>query len=203
VEIDHVLIAVSDLESASERLGLEHGLASYEGGRHPGWGTANWIVPLGGAYLELIAIVCEREASGSIFGQWIAAAKDGALIGWSVRPRDLDAAAARLGIEITEGVRTLPTGERTTWRTAGVEEASKQPWLPFFIERPKSARFPGAAGEPAGEIVRLEIDGDPEGLARWLDDQPLPLVVRPGEAGVSAVVLRGSGGETVVEGRAS
>jgi Glyoxalase-like domain len=199
VEIDHVLIAVSDLETAARRLARAHGLTTYEGGRHPGWGTANWIAPLRSAYLELIAIADEQEARESVLGHWVGAAEDGALVGWAVRPRDLGSTATRLGIEVTEGSRTLPSGERTTWRTAGVEEASRRRWLPFFIERPGSTRFPGAAGNPVAEISRLEIEGDPEELARWLDNESLPLDVRPGDAGVTMVVLNGPDGEIVVE----
>src|SRR5207253_9345067 len=54
VELDHVLIAVDDLAAAARELEARHGLASIRGGRHPGWGTANRIVPLGQTYLELV-----------------------------------------------------------------------------------------------------------------------------------------------------
>ncbi len=198
MEIDHVLIAVSDREAAAERLAAAHGLTSYEGGRHPGWGTANWIVPLGTAYLELIEIVDELEARVSQLGEWVGNADDGAFIGWAVRPRHLDATAARLGVEISEGSRTLPSGERIAWRTAGVEQAAGRPWLPFFIERDDPTRFPGADGSPVASFERLEIDGDPDELARWLGGESLPLVVERGRVGVTAVVLAGSGGEIVV-----
>ncbi len=53
VEFDHVLIAVPDLASAGQELEARHGLASVEGGRHPAWGTANRIVPLGDSYLAV------------------------------------------------------------------------------------------------------------------------------------------------------
>jgi hypothetical protein len=39
-----------------------YGLASIEGGRHPGWGTANRIIPLGDAYIELVTVVDDEEA---------------------------------------------------------------------------------------------------------------------------------------------
>src|SRR3954453_3346382 len=65
VQLDHALIAVHDLVPAARELQARHGLASLEGGRHPGWGTANRIVPLGETYLELVAIVDEDEAARS------------------------------------------------------------------------------------------------------------------------------------------
>ena len=89
MELDHVLIAASDLAAAASAIEARHGLASVEGGRHPGWGTANMIVPLGETYLELVAVVDESEASRSAFGRWVARADPHATLaqplGWAVR----------------------------------------------------------------------------------------------------------------------
>jgi hypothetical protein len=68
LEIDHVIVAVADLDVAAAALEREHGLASVAGGRHPGHGTGNRIVPLGDSYLELMAVVDEDEASASPLG---------------------------------------------------------------------------------------------------------------------------------------
>ena len=57
MELDHVLIAVTDLEAAAREVETRIGLSSVEGGRHRDWGTANRIVPLGSSYLELVAVV--------------------------------------------------------------------------------------------------------------------------------------------------
>ena len=62
IELDHVLVAVADLAKAGQEFVERHGLASIEGGRHPAWGTANRIVPLGDSYLELIAVVDAAKA---------------------------------------------------------------------------------------------------------------------------------------------
>jgi Glyoxalase-like domain len=45
-------------------------------------GTANRIVPLGEAYLALVAVVDESDAADSVFGQWVAGAatEDGELL---------------------------------------------------------------------------------------------------------------------------
>jgi hypothetical protein len=72
VELDHVLIAVADLTAAASVMEARYGLTSMEGGRHPGWGTANRIVPLGAAYLELVAVVDRTQATESVFGSWVA-----------------------------------------------------------------------------------------------------------------------------------
>ena len=74
VELDHVLFAVPDLDEAAAQLKRRYGLGSVEGGRHPGWGTANRIVPLARTYIELIAVVDDAEAAEAPFGHWITAA---------------------------------------------------------------------------------------------------------------------------------
>jgi hypothetical protein len=43
MELDHVLVAVDDLDAAATRVEERYGLASVEGGRHQGLGTANRI----------------------------------------------------------------------------------------------------------------------------------------------------------------
>ena len=93
MELDHVLLAVTDLAAAGRELQARYGLASVEGGRHPDWGTANRILPLGDSYLELIAVVDQAAAAGSSLGQWVAsrASRLGRPLGWAVRTSGLDA----------------------------------------------------------------------------------------------------------------
>jgi hypothetical protein len=118
VAVDHILLATTDLGTASQALSDRFGLQAVEGGRHPDWGTANWIVPVGDAYLELVAVVDERVAERSAFGRWVARADAPVIrpIGWAVRTGSLDAVATRLGLTVHAGSRASPTGERLTWR---------------------------------------------------------------------------------------
>jgi Glyoxalase-like domain len=192
--IDHVLLAAQDLQPAAERLAAELGLEPIEGGRHPGWGTANWLIPLGDAYLELVAVVDDREACESSFGRWVSGAREGTVVGWAVRPADLDAEASRLALEVAAASRTLPSGDRVVWRMAGVDTAAERPWLPFFIEWPNPASYPAARDTVAIRILRLDIEGDADELAAWLGTHTLPLAVRPGSTGVVAAVLDGPHG---------
>src|SRR5215207_2288681 len=86
VRVDHIIYAVDDLESAGRQLYEESGLASIEGGRHLAWGTANRIVPLGTAYVELITVVDRDVAAFSDFGRPVmdAIAARRYLVGWVV-----------------------------------------------------------------------------------------------------------------------
>ncbi|HEX6547890.1 MAG TPA: VOC family protein, partial [Candidatus Dormibacteraeota bacterium] len=96
--LDHVLVPVIDLESAASRLHSEHGLVALPGGRHPGVGTANMIVPLGRTYLELIAVVDADEAREVPRSRRIgeAAAAGRAFATWAARTEDLDGLRAAL-----------------------------------------------------------------------------------------------------------
>ena len=203
--VDHVLLATSDLDVASRVLSSRFGLVSIAGGQHPGWGTANWIVPVRDAYLELVAVVDGRAAQRSAFGRWVASARAPVLqpMGWAVRPRSLDAAAERLGLDVDDGSRTTPSGQVLTWRLAGVEAAAVEPLLPFFIEWGAETPHPsgslGAASNDGVEIARLDLTGRDDRLRNWLDDEVCPITVRTGPPGVTKVVLSTPGGEVSID----
>jgi Glyoxalase-like domain len=199
------LIAVVDLAAAAHEFEVEHGLSSIEGGRHPGWGTANRIVPLGRSYLELVAVVDEDEAAGSAFGRWVAAvdAESGSRpFGWAVRTNDLDEVAHRLDRPIEGGSRVTPEGHVLRWRAASLEQPADEPSLPFFIEWAEGSAVPGRAEvtHPAGtvEFARLELRGHVDRLSQWLGRHELPISVREGQPSVERVVLKGPRTEIVV-----
>jgi hypothetical protein len=204
VELDHVLLAVTDLAATARELQARCGLASVEGGRHPDWGTANRIVPLGTSYLELVAVVDQPAAANSSFGRWVAtsASRPGRPLGWAVRTGQLDQLARRLGQTVHSGARVAPSGEVLRWRSAGIDQAAAEPSLPFFIEWAAGVRLPGATAvahpaAPAG-ISKLLLEGDPDRLGTWLGDHALPIVVRTGRPAVAAIVLATARGEVVL-----
>ncbi len=196
MEIDHVLIAVVDLETAAREMEEHHGLASVEGGRHPGWGTANRIVPLGDTYLELAAVVDEAEARHSVFGSWVGRGANisGQPVGWAVRTDDIEDVSRRLGLTVRAGSRVTPTGDRLEWRAAGMEEAAAESSLPFFIEWGPRTPFPGHAPRITGILTH----GDADRLADWLDGHEFPVIVRPGNPTLAAIVLSRVGGGIVL-----
>lgn len=151
VELDHVLIAVADLATAAREIEARHGLNSIEGGRHPAWGTANRIVPLGDSYLELVAVVDAAKAAESVFGRWVASGAFSTirLLGWAVRTSQLDQVARRLAVHVHAGSRATPGGDLLQWRSAGIDQAAAEPSLPFFIEWGPQTRLPWAGSHPA------------------------------------------------------
>jgi hypothetical protein len=200
LQIDHVLIAVADLASAVREFESRYRLASVEGGSHPGWGPANQIVPLGDAYLELIAVVDKDEAEQSAFGRWVASGAG--LLGWAARTDDIDTVAEPLGLKVGGGSRVTADGRLLQWRLAGVDEAMAEPSLPFFIEWGAGSPHPGraAAAHSAGavEIAELRLTGNADRLTAWLGPNALPITMHTGVPSVSSLVLASQGGEIVL-----
>lgn len=199
---DHVLIAVADLCEAGREL-EERGLASVEGGRHPGWGTGNRIVPLGDVYLEIVTVLDEAEASEADFGRWVGSVS-GPLpkaFAWCVRPTDLEGTAARLGLSIQSGSRVTPTGQVLRWRIAGLEQAAAEPYLPFFIEWDPESPFPGrtpVSHSADVRFARLELRGDADRLTDWLGGAELPIAVERGAPAITGVFVEASRDEVAV-----
>ena len=187
MRIDHVIWVAGDLHPTADRLAHEHGLPAGSGGRHVGIGTHNRVFPLGGGYLEVLAIADHEEAATSVIGRAVAAAPDG-LFAWAVAVDDVPAEAQRLGNEVTSIER-----RGLTARLTGVAQAMAEPWVPFFIQRDPGIADPGASGD-AGGIAWIELAADPERLHAWLGaSEELPLRYAAGEApGLRAVGL-GSG----------
>ncbi|HEU4674009.1 MAG TPA: VOC family protein [Candidatus Limnocylindrales bacterium] len=208
IELDHVLIAVADLDAAAADLDRRAGLASVAGGRHEAWGTANRIVPLGATYLELIAIVDPKLAATTTVGRWIERTAKGRPMGWVLRTTDIDAVTDRLGLTAVAGSRLTPDGRTLTWRTAGIDEASAEPSLPFFIEWGPGTPHPGTASVAhragAVRLAGIDVTGDGERLVAWLGDVRLgdgrlPVAVTAGEPRVRGVRLATDSGERVIE----
>jgi hypothetical protein len=196
---------VADLTAAARMIEERHGLASLGGGRHPGWGTANRIVPLGDTYLELVAVIDEAEAARSTFGRWVmqASARLVVPMGWAVRTDGLDDVARRLDLTVSAGSRAAPNGRLLRWRLAGLEHAAAEPSLPFFIEWAPGTPFPGRgrATHRTGSVklARLQLAGDPGRLAEWLGDHTLPIAVREGVPALTSIVLTGPAGDIVLD----
>ena len=134
VGLDHLIVAVTDLDAAAVQLASSLGLEVGGGGRHPGLGTRNRLCWWGDSYLELVAIEDAGMAAGNWFGAAVAAAlapatlpgdpaglayAGGAPVGLALASDDLAAdAAVTRSAEITDGQRTRPDGRVVRWRMA-------------------------------------------------------------------------------------
>lgn len=193
--IDHAIVLVDDLDTAAAWLLDTHGLASVAGGRHPGHGTANRIVPLGPAYVELMTVVDGAEAATSPMGRWATT-----LIGPTPRPaalclrtEDADAVAARLGVGPVAMSRTRPDGTSLAWRLVGASDLFAGDTAVFFIEWDDPSAHPGTVPadhrvEPTGDMS-VVVRGDRAEMDRRIGDHHLPLAVEDGPAGLVEISI--------------
>ncbi len=155
IELDHVIVVVNDLDTAADRLLAQHGLESIAGGRHAGHGTGNRVIPLGPAYLELMAVVDATEAAMSPMGRWAASRASDGLKPAAVclRTDDIGPIADFLGDTPLAMSRDRPDGTRLSWHLAGLDAMLGPDNLPFFIQwHCEPQDHPGAA--PAQHLVK-------------------------------------------------
>jgi hypothetical protein len=199
LRIDHVIMAAEDLDAAAEELLARTGLASLAGGRHPGRGTANRIVPLGESYVEIMGVVDRDEAETSDYGSVLleSLGRDAGFMGWCLATDDLDAVCRRLSLEPEPGSRITPDGLELRWRTAGLDGDDS---MPFFIQWDVTPdRHPGRASAPhlarPRGIARMDVSVDADRLAAWLGGQELPVRVVDGPPGLRSVVIATEDGD--------
>ena len=192
--VDHVVLAVRDLEASAGRLWEEHGLRFVPGGHHLRWGTANMIAPLGRDYVELLSVVDEEVGASTVLGRALLELSVDGDRWFSVclADDDIDATAARLGLAVQPGARARPDGTEVRWRGAGIEERGDFLWLPFFITWDvPAALHPGAAPaehrHPYEGIAWAEVGGDEAQLRDWLGGVDAPIRVVDDEPGVHTV----------------
>ena len=138
LQIDHDVYAVRDLEAAATRVLEELGLASVPGGVHPKWGTGNRIIPLGdGQYLELLAVVDPAVAATTHLGRSLQTltADGDAWFAMCLATDAIDAVAARVGLNVVPGSRTLPDGRSPRADGQVVVPHSARTTLPLSVNR--------------------------------------------------------------------
>ncbi|MGB3305325.1 MAG: VOC family protein [Thermomicrobiales bacterium] len=146
--IDHIVIAVRDLEQTSTDC-RRAGFTVVPGGEHKDGTTHNALVSFAdGAYFELIAFKePDREQEHK---WWHRLAKGEGLVDYALRTDDLQREVAdlrRRGLQPSDpidGGRFRPDGQRLDWQTIRFEGASS-PALPFycFDLTDRALRVPG------------------------------------------------------------
>ena len=203
LELSQVILAVTDLDRARARF-TDLGFSLIDGGTHPNLGTANWVIPLGAQYVELLGVVDPALAATTEFGRAVldrAAAGD-RLARWSLRTDAIDAVAGARGLEPEARSRVTPSGERLTWRAAGLFDAVQRPCRPFFMQWDDPRQYPGAipvvhpnGATHVGELV-IATDS-PDELRAWIGDADAPVTIRPGACDLVAATVVDAGGTPV------
>lgn len=193
MQIDHLVYGVRDLDAAVARFADEYRLHAVERGKHPEFGTANAVLPVGaGQYLELLAAADDAPAGhpvATLLSQLVAPGDR--WLGTCLRPDDLDAEARRLQLEPRPARRVGSDGQELHWRLLAMEAALGPERLPYFIDWGENAPA-HEAPDDAGGFAWMELGGDEVRVRTWVGDAPsLPLRFRDGAAaGVQAAAIQ-------------
>ena len=175
MRLDHVSYAVShdELVDTIQRLGADLGASFVDGGRHPRFGTQNFILPLqGNMYIEVVAALDHPAAEQATFGHAVRnrANTGGGWLGWVVAVEDIAPIATRIGRDAVAGHRRRPDGHDLQWHQVGVKDLMEDPQLPFFIQWESPAAEHPSRGCQDVRISKIEIAGDVDTVAEWLGE---------------------------------
>lgn len=173
--LDHLVFGFPDLEMGIQWMEEASGVRAATGGVHPGGGTRNALVSLGGRrYLEIIAPDPAQPGVIGRFGDLSALARP-RIITWAAATdsiEDLRDRAVRAGCRtgpIVPGSRTRPDGKVLKWRNLDIVNEFGG-LFPFFIEWAPGSVHPSDDSPGGCALVSVELEHpDPETLARLLE----------------------------------
>jgi hypothetical protein len=158
VALDHIILGIDRLDRGIEEFARLTGVDPQRGGEHPGRGTGNALVGLGGgAYLEILAPVGPpRESGPSTWPARLTAS------GWALRAANIESITGRLRAGSFEvagpmaGSRKRPDGSILEWQTAGVRGPGLE-LAPFFIQWSASTAHPSTTSPGGCRVVSFEL----------------------------------------------
>ncbi|MCA1733613.1 MAG: VOC family protein [Acidobacteria bacterium] len=160
VQIDHVVVGAPNLESAISETERLTGVRPEFGGVHPGRGTQNALLSLGGGvYLELLAP--QPDAPTTSENEDLLALETPLPVAWAVTVR-----AAESVVESLRKLRFDPSapeaGSRRTdsgglleWHTFGLRDAIRG--APFFIEWHPASPHPATTSPSGCTLLEFQI----------------------------------------------
>jgi Glyoxalase-like domain len=201
--IDHLVYTCPELDAAVDELAAATGVRAENGGQHPGLGTSNALLALGGrCYLELIAPDPGQPEPAEPRPWGLDQVRKPVLRAWAAAPDDLDAAvrAARAAGqdpgEVVAGRRRTPDGRELSWRMTRPPDTGDVAVAPFLIDW---AGSPHPAQSAPGGLTLAQFvifSPDPEDLGRLLRALGLDVPVQHAPApGLRAEIRTQAGGQ--------
>jgi len=204
--IDHVVYAVPDLATGAAEAAEALGVAPTTGGSHPGRGTANVLVSLGGrTYLEIFGPDPEQtdqvEAQARLTGL-----ERPEVLTFAVAASDLagiKAKAQAAGLETSEiepGSRRTPSGDLLEWRALMTASEDYAGLVPFFIDWGESAH-PGTTSAEGATLKHVHVlHPEPQGLQEIYAALGVEVSVHYGNRPTILVEIEGTKGEVFLLG---
>jgi hypothetical protein len=197
--IDHIVLAISDLDRGIAQLGEMCGVMPARGGQHENKGTENALMSVGpGSYIEVLAPQDGAALPPEL--QPLRAVTNLMPVSWAVSTANADLTIQMLrahGYTVgapQSGSRQTAGGGVIRWRTFQLS-APKIEGAPFFIEWDASAAHPAATSPLGCPLLSLELQTpQDEALRRLLGLLNVPGAVTRGAAARMVVTLQGPRG---------
>jgi hypothetical protein len=197
---DHMILGVNDLERGIVFVEERTGVRAIFGGVHPGRGTQNALLALGGRrYLEIMA----PDPKQAVVRQHpeIKEMREPRLVGWAAHTDDIAALAKRAadagfpGVGPIDGSRVRPDGQTLRWRLFNLKD-DHGGLLPFFIEWSRDSVHPSVDAPSGCRLVRLAAaSAQPDEVAEACRKLGMDLIVERGEKSQLRARIMGPKGE--------
>jgi len=160
-QIDHIMLAIDDLDKGVQAFEAATGVKPVYGGKHPR-GTHNALVSLGeGMYLELISVQKGVKTPEDFAG--IEQLHTLTPIGWAVSSKNSAQVRSKLqaaGMAVTDpapGSRITPTGATLSWQTFNLKDNFEE--APFFIVWSAQTAHPSTTSPAGCKLQQWRIAG--------------------------------------------
>ena len=161
MRIDHLVWYTADLAEGRRYFASHMDCEPLYGGEHPGEGTANAVMALGGeTYLEILGRDVKQSDQG--LDPEVKGLRGSGLYHWAVGGIDLKELAERAvkaGLEggaLVPGGRVKPDGSRLSWTCWGLRNHPFGSLIPFFIDWMDS-EHPAVSAPVGGRLTGLEV----------------------------------------------
>lgn len=201
MQLDHLVLAASDLDAGIAQLKKLTGVEAAKGGRHPDLGTQNALAALGDrSYIEILAPdpdagVRPKAATSQVtpltrlVGLAFAEPREElSLVAWAVAARrmeELDVRFRALGYVTTgvhDGSRVREDGAQLVWQMLAVT-APDDPLLPFWIDWAPGSGHPSEDAPSGCELEKFSVcDPDPDRARSYLAHLDLDVEVEESDA---------------------
>ena len=158
-QIDHIILAINDLDKGIEEMKTLTGVEPVFGGIHPNTFSQNALISLGNnTYVEILA----PRADADSVPEWINKLEKLTPYGWAVSTKNIEATAGKitsLEREVTRlrpGSRDKPDGQTLSWTTFAITDL-QTPGIPFLIQWGEGSAHPSTTSPEGCKLGSVSI----------------------------------------------